>query len=103
DHEAIGPTYTSTTTISDPEWQRLYELLWKRTMASQMADAELEKTTVKIEISTNKEELTASGEVLKFDGFLKVYQEDKDEDEQEEANEGLLPTMTVGQSMPLVE
>ena len=72
-------------------------------MASQMADAELEKTTVKIEISTNKEELTASGEVLKFDGFLKVYQEDKDEDEPEESSEGLLPPMTVGQSMPLSE
>ena len=102
-HEAIRPTYTSTTTIQEEEWQRLYELIWKRTMASQMADAELEKTTVKIEISTNKEELTASGEVLKFDGFLKVYQEDKDEDEAEESSEGLLPPMTVGQSMPLSE
>jgi DNA topoisomerase I len=102
-HEAIRPTYTNTTTVNDPEWQRLYELIWKRTMASQMADAELEKTTVKIEISTNKEELTASGEVLKFDGFLKVYQEDKDEDEAEESSEGLLPPMTVGQSMPLSE
>ena len=102
-HEAIRPTYTATTTIPDEEWQRLYELIWKRTMASQMADAELEKTTVKIEISTNKEELTASGEVLKFDGFLKVYQEDKDEDEAEESAEGLLPPMTVGQSMPLSE
>jgi len=102
-HEAIRPTYTSTTTIQEEEWQRLYELIWKRTMASQMADAELEKTTVKIEISTNKEELTASGEVLKFDGFLKVYQEDKDEDEPEESSEGLLPPMTVGQSLPLSE
>ena len=102
-HEAIRPTYTSTTTIPEEEWQRLYELIWKRTMASQMADAELEKTTVKIEISTNKEELTASGEVLKFDGFLKVYQEDKDEDEPEESSEGLLPPMTVGQSLPLSE
>ena len=102
-HEAIRPTYTSKTTIPEEEWQRLYELIWKRTMASQMADAELEKTTVKIEISTNKEELTASGEVLKFDGFLKVYQEDKDEDEAEESSEGLLPPMTVGQSLPLSE
>src|SRR6185295_2767856 len=72
-HEAIRPTYTSATTVKEAEWQKLYELIWKRTMASQMADAELEKTTVKIEISTNKEELTASGEVIKFDGFLKVY------------------------------
>ena len=102
-HEAIRPTYTNTTTVNDPEWQRLYELIWKRTMASQMADAELEKTTVKIEISTNKEELTASGEVLKFDGFLKVYQEDKDEDDAEESSEGLLPPMTVGQFLPLSE
>lgn len=102
-HEAIRPTYTKTTTIPEEEWQRLYELIWKRTMASQMADAELEKTTVKIEISTNREELTASGEVLKFDGFLKVYQEDKDEDEAEESAEGLLPPMTVGQLMPLSE
>ena len=102
-HEAIRPTYTSTTTINDPEWQKLYELIWKRTMASQMADAELEKTTVNIEISTNKEELTASGEVLKFDGFLKVYREDKDEDEQEDSSEGLLPPMTVGQTLPLSE
>jgi DNA topoisomerase-1 len=68
-----------------------------------MADAELEKTTVDIEISTNKEILRASGEVLKFDGFLKVYREDKDEDEQEESSEGLLPPMTVGQLLPLSE
>lgn len=102
-HEAIRPTDTAATTIREAEWQRLYELIWKRTMASQMADAELEKTTVKIEISTNKEELTASGEVLKFDGFLKVYQEDKDDDEPEETAEGLLPPMAVGQSLPLSE
>src|SRR6187399_2588656 len=98
-HEAIRPTYMSDSTVDDAECKKLYELIWKRTMASQMADAELEKTTVKIEISTNKEELTASGEVLKFDGFLKVYQEDKDEDDAEESAEGLLPPMTVGQSL----
>ncbi|HMU32694.1 MAG TPA: type I DNA topoisomerase [Pyrinomonadaceae bacterium] len=102
-HEAIRPTYMNAATIREDEWQKLYELIWKRTMASQMADAELEKTTVKIEISTNKEELTASGEVLKFDGFLKVYREGKDEDETEETAEGLLPPMTVGQSLPLSE
>jgi DNA topoisomerase-1 len=102
-HEAIRPTSARATTVRDPEWQRLYELIWKRTMASQMADAELEKTTVNIEISTNKEELTASGEVIKFDGFLKVYQEDKDDDDQEESSEGLLPPMTVGQKLPLTE
>ena len=102
-HEAIRPTTASAVTIREEEWQRLYELIWKRTIASQMADAELEKTTVSIEISTNKEELTATGEVLKFDGFLKVYREDKDEDETEESSEGLLPPMTVGQSLPLAE
>src|SRR4030095_15451262 len=67
-HEAIRPTYMSNSTIDDKECHRLYELIWKRTMASQMADAELEKTIAKINISTNKEELTASGEVLKFEG-----------------------------------
>lgn len=103
-HEAIRPTYTSNATIEEAEWARLYELIWKRTMASQMADAELEKTVAKIEISTNKEELTASGEVLKFDGFLKVYREDKDEDElEEEANEGMLPPLSVGMQLPLKE
>lgn len=102
-HEAIRPTNASATTVNEAEWQRLYELIWKRTVASQMADAELEKTTVKIEISTNKEELTASGEVLKFDGFLKVYREDKDEDEQEETSQGLLPPMAEGQLLLLSE
>ncbi len=101
-HEAIRPTYTSNATIEEAEWARLYELIWKRTMASQMADAELEKTTAKISISTNKEELTASGEVLKFDGFLKVYREDKDDDElEEDANEGMLPPLSVGMQLPL--
>ncbi len=103
-HEAIRPTDPNATTVREADWQKLYELIWKRAVASQMADAELEKTTVKIEISTNKEELTASGEVLKFDGFLKVYREDKDEDEQEDsAAEGMLPPMTVGQTLPLSE
>lgn len=102
-HEAIRPTYTNVSTIKEQEWQKLYELIWKRTMASQMADAELEKTTVKIDISTNREELTAAGEVLKFDGFLKVYREGKDEDEPEETSEGLLPPLKVGQLLPLSE
>ena len=102
-HEAIRPTSAKATFVKDPEWQKLYELIWKRAIASQMADAELEKTTVNIEISNNKEELTATGEVLKFDGFFKVYREDKDDDEAEESAEGLLPSMTVGQSLPLSE
>jgi DNA topoisomerase-1 len=102
-HEAIRPTYTNNTTVDDPDWKRLYDLIWKRTMASQMADAELEKTIAKISISTTKDELTAAGEVLKFDGFLKVYREDRDEDDmtEEEAQEGMLPPLTVGQQLPL--
>ena len=100
-HEAIRPTYMSTATIKEAEWARLYELIWKRTMASQMADAELEKTTVKILISTNGEELTAAGEVLKFEGFLKVYLEGRDEEDGEEENEGMLPPLQLKQRVTL--
>jgi DNA topoisomerase-1 len=104
-HEAIRPTYMDAMTVEDADCRRLYELIWKRTMASQMADAELEKTIAKIQISTNKEELTASGEVLKFDGFLKVYMEDRDEDEisEEDGQEGMLPPLAVQQKLPLKE
>lgn len=103
-HEAIRPTYMSNTSVDDPDCRRLYDLIWKRTMACQMADAELEKTIAKIQISTNKEELSAQGEVLKFDGFLKVYREDRDEDDiNEEEQEGMLPPLTVGQKLPLKE
>lgn len=102
-HEAIRPTYMNNATIKEAEWARLYELIWKRTMASQMADAELEKTTAQISISKQKEELTATGEVLKFDGFLKVYREDRDEDDKEnEQEEGMLPPLQKGQELPLV-
>src|SRR5689334_19235282 len=104
-HEAIRPTYMSNPSVEEPDWQRLYELIWKRTMASQMADAELEKTTAKISISTNKDELTASGEVLKFDGFLKVYREDRDDEDiaEDEGQEGMLPPLNVNQQLPLNE
>ncbi|MFC0775659.1 type I DNA topoisomerase [Terrimonas alba] len=108
-HEAIRPTYMNNTTVEEADWKRLYELIWKRTMASQMADAELEKTIAKISISTNKEELTASGEVLKFDGFLKVYREDRDDDDANEdessgaGQEGMLPPLRVSQVLPLKE
>ncbi len=103
-HEAIRPTFMSNTSVEEPEWNRLYELIWKRTMASQMADAELEKTIAKISISTNKEELAASGEVLKFDGFLKVYREDKDDDgSEDDGQEGMLPPLVVNQDLPLRE
>ena len=98
-HEAIRPTYMENHTVNDPELGRLYELIWKRTIASQMSDAELEKTTAKINISTNNQELTATGEVLKFDGFLKVYLESSDEEEDDNAPEGesRLPNLTPGQ------
>ncbi|MBI2731026.1 MAG: type I DNA topoisomerase [Sphingobacteriales bacterium] len=103
-HEAIRPTYMENTTVDDADCKRLYELIWKRTMACQMADAETEKTVAKINISTNNEELTAQGEVLKFDGFLKVYREDRDDDEEfEEDQEGMLPPLTVGMQLPLQE
>ncbi len=104
-HEAIRPTSMAHTTVSDADTKRLYELIWKRSMASQMADAELEKTIAKINISTNNAELMATGEVLKFDGFMKVYREDVDdeESEKEEHVEGMLPPLKTGQQLPLKE
>jgi DNA topoisomerase-1 len=104
-HEAIRPTYMEQMTVEDSDCRRLYELIWKRTMACQMADAELEKTIAKIRISTNQEELTASGEVLKFDGFLKVYMEDQDDDDivEDEQQEGMLPPLALQQQLPLRE
>jgi len=104
-HEAIRPTYMNNTTVEDAELKKLYDLIWKRTMASQMADAELEKTIAKINISTNNEELTAQGEVLKFPGFLKVYHEDRDDEDinEDDTQEGMLPPLSVGQQLPLKE
>ncbi|MEO5650260.1 MAG: type I DNA topoisomerase [Ginsengibacter sp.] len=101
-HEAIRPTEMSESRVNDPELARLYELIWKRTIASQMSDAILEKTTAKIKISTVDDELTATGEVLKFDGFLKIYNEGNDDDENENAtfgNESRLPPLTVNQQL----
>jgi len=104
-HEAIRPTYMDSRTVEDSDLRRLYELIWKRTIASQMSDAEFEKTTAKIDISTNKDQLTASGEVMKFDGFLKVYLEGKDDDEEDEDKdtEGMLPPLTVKQKLEFKE
>lgn len=101
-HEAIRPSYIEKQIVSaDRDEQRLYELIWKRTIASQMADAVLEKTIVKIGISTMPtENLIAEGEVLKFDGFLKVYLESSDDEEDEEAK-GILPPLKVNQVLPL--
>lgn len=102
-HEAIRPTDFS---VSDPGMDRnalrLYELIWKRAIASQMADAELEKTTATIGISTNPRNLIATGEVVKFEGFLKVYMESGD-DEDEEENSKVLPPLTIGQDLKLDE
>lgn len=104
-HEAIRPTYMSKTTVGDADTRRLYELIWKRTMASQMADAELEKTIAKINVSTNNAELTAEGEVMKFEGFMKVYREDVDDEEKdgEEEQEGMLPPLQSGQKLGFKE
>jgi DNA topoisomerase-1 len=95
-HEAIRPTYMNRVTVDgNRAEQRLYELIWKRTIASQMSAAELEKTIVTIGMSEAKEKFVATGEVLKFDGFLKVYMESTD-DEQEEETKGLLPMVHMG-------
>lgn len=102
-HEAIRPTYFNNSTIDgDNGEKRLYDLIWKRSIASQMADAQLEKTIVTIGINTQTEKLIASGEVLKFDGFLKVYLEDTD-DELDEEQKGILPPLNNGQVLPLIE
>ena len=94
-HEAIRPTYMNKSTVEGSrQEQRLYELIWKRTLASQMSEAQLEKTTISIGISLASERFVATGEVLKFDGFLKVYMESSD-DEQEEDTRGLLPPVSI--------
>lgn len=102
-HESIRPTDMSVTDVENADAQRLYDLIWKRTMACQMSDAELERTTAKIAISTKDDLLTAKGEVLRFDGFLKVYTEGKDDEDEEEDNSGMLPPLSVGMNLPLVE
>lgn len=101
-HEAIRPTYVERKQVSgDRDQERLYELIWKRTIASQMADAELERTQVNIDISTIPDDhLMASGEVLKFEGFLSVYIESQD-DEQEDEVKGMLPPLKTGQELNL--
>ncbi len=102
-HEAIRPTnFAVTDPGMDRNGGRLYELIWKRAIASQMADAQLEKTTATIAISTNDRTLTATGEVIKFEGFLKVYMESAD-DEDEEENSKMLPPLEIGQVLDLNE
>jgi len=100
-HEAIRPTnFAVHSTGANYDESRLYELIWKRAAASQMADAQLEKTTATIEISTSSETLVAQGEVIKFDGFLKVYLESSDDDNEEESKD-MLPPLEIGQVITL--
>ncbi len=102
-HEAIRPTYMNVHKVGgDTGEQKLYDLIWKRTIASQMSDAILEKTNVTIGISNADEHFTATGEVVKFEGFLKVYLESTD-DEEEDAKEGILPPLQKNQQLDLDE
>ena len=97
-HEAIRPTYMENQTVEGSAQERkLYDLIWKRTIASQMADAELEKTTATIGISSGSDKFTATGEVIKFDGFLRVYKESYDDDNEQEDESHLLPPLKKGQ------
>src|SRR5690606_5559758 len=105
-HEAIRPTYFDSHSIEgDNSERRLYELIWKRAIASQMSEAEFEKTTAKIEVSTRTEEFVATGEVMKFDGFLKVYfestDEESDEVDTENSSNALLPVLKLDQHLTL--
>ena len=98
-HEAIRPTYMKNKKIEgDRNMQRLYDLIWKRTIASQMSDARLERTSVEIQPSNCKDSLFAKGEMVNFDGFLKVYLESKDEEEEQK---GMLPNLKVGDAISL--
>lgn len=101
-HEAIRPTDFSVLEAgADRNQKRLYDLIWKRAIASQMAEAQIERTIAKIGVSTRDEQLTATGEVIKFEGFLKVYLESTDDEDEE--NKDMLPPLNVGQNLPLKE
>lgn len=99
-HEAIRPTYMNEPTIEGTvQEKRLYELIWKRTIASQMADAQLEKTTISINIGNTSEKFVATGEVVSFDGFLKVYLESTDDEEHAEDASHILPALKEGDEL----
>lgn len=103
-HEAIRPTYFEQPEAGDsPDEKRLYGLIWKRAVASQMADAQLERTQVTIDISTQPDYLQAKGEVVKFDGFLRLYRESAIDEESEETQEAMLPPLQIGQLLSLRE
>ena len=96
-HEAIRPSYIDRQTIEGtPAEKRLYELIWKRTVASQMVCAELDRMTITIDMSGSKQQFVAQGEVVRFDGFLRLYSESTDDDQASESGEGLLPKLTAG-------
>ena len=99
-HEAIRPTYIDRHTIEGTaQEKRLYNLIWKRTIASQMADAQIEKTTVEIHPSASDEHFVATGETVKFDGFLNVYMESRDDEVADEAPQSLLPAVSQGEKL----
>ncbi len=99
-HEAIRPTYVDHTEVEGSQQERrLYELIWRRTIASQMADAQIEKTTATISVSGSEHNFVVTGEVVRFNGFLRVYTETEDEDTEKEADSPALPPLGVGQTL----
>lgn len=96
-HEAIRPSYIDRQTIEGtPAEKKLYDLIWKRTVASQMVCAELDRTTIVIDMSGGKQQFVATGEVIRFDGFLRLYSESTDDEQSEQGGEGILPKMAKG-------
>ncbi len=103
-HEAIRPTNLSVDSLgTSTQENRLYELIWKRTTASQMSNARIERTTATINVSESKTDFTAKGEILQFEGFLKVYLEGNDDEEEDEEQDGMLPAMKVGDDVNMHE
>ena len=99
-HEAIRPSYLDRTTIEgNSAEKRLYELIWKRTVASQMAAAEIDRTVITIDTNDSEAQFIATGEVVRFDGFLKLYSESTDDDQSTDTTQGLLPELSVGQAL----
>lgn len=103
-HEAIRPTdFNVSSAGKDDRENKLYDLIWKRAIASQMSDAQIEKTVATIDISTQDDNLVATGEVVKFEGFLKVYTESTDDENGESEQKGMLPPLNIGQQLDLNE
>ena len=99
-HEAIRPSYIDRQSIEGtPAEKKLYDLIWKRTVASQMVCAELDRTTIVIDMSGSSQQFVATGEVVRFDGFLRLYSESTDDDQAAESGEGLLPKMAQGDEL----